>query len=253
MKKLRSEDLAWCVKRLPRKVEKVLRDFSCNVTIGGGYIRSCITGDTLKDIDLFVNSEKTAQLINDRLKKEDQRTFKTKNAYTIFRGQKPPIQVIKRWLYNRPENVLDDLDFTICCASIWYENGKFRSAIHNSYYADLAAKRLRYTEPSRIEEAGGSLLRVLKYYNKGYRIMLTSFAKTIARCMMSVEDLEFKRLSPTGSDNSTWTKEKQLAKIINGLLVEVDPNAIGEDDFVRDAENEEETENKEETTNLEDF
>ena len=242
MRTLNKEDLDWCIKRLPRKVEKLLKEYSCNLTIGGGYIRSCITGDELKDIDLFVNSSDTAKLVNQELLKEGQRTFKTKNAYTIFRGPKPPIQIINRWTYKRPEDVLNDLDFTICCASIWYENGRFHSAIHDQYYSDLAAKRLRYTEPNRIEECGGSLLRVLKYYNKGYRIMLTSFAKVISRMMMGVKGLDFQGAKTSEESADDWSMEKQLAKVINGLLVEVDPNAIGEVDFVRDTEEEEEDE-----------
>lgn len=240
MQELAPEDLAWCIKRLPRKVEKALRDFSCNLIVGGGYIRSCITGDHLKDVDLFVNSEDTAKLVNDKIKKDEQRDFKSKNAYTILRGDKPPIQIIKRWVYARPEDVLKDLDFTICCACIWYENGEFKSAIHDHYYSDLAAKRLRYTEPNRIEECGGSLLRVLKYYNKGYRIMLTSYAKVISRMMMGVKELKFKNSDIEYEPG--WTKENQLAKVINGLLVEVDPNAVGEVDFIKDTEPKEEEE-----------
>lgn len=221
--KLRKEDLNWCIKRLPKRVQRALKDYSCNLVIGGGFIRSCITGDKLKDIDLFVNSFDTAKKVNTFLKDDDKkRDFKTQNAYTVFRGAKTTLQIIHRWQYPRPEDILNDFDFTICCSAIWYENGDWQSAIHPLFYADLAAKRLRYTEPSRIEEAGGSMLRVLKYYNKGYKIMLTSFAKVIARCTMGVKQVK---------DN---IDEHQLAKVINGLLVEVDPNAIGEDDFIRD-------------------
>jgi len=229
MKQLRlnPEDLNWCIKRLPRKVEKVLKDYSGSVSIGGGYIRSCITGDCLKDIDLFVRDKKIAEEINTRLLKTDQREFKTKNAYTILRGDKPPIQIITRWLYEKPTDILNDLDFSICCAVIWFGDGSFRSAIHPMYYNDLAAKRLRYTSPSRIEEAGGSLLRVLKYYNKGYRIMLTSFAKVIARTCIAVEQV------------NKVISEDRLGEILNGLLVEVDPNAVGEVDFIDDNEPEE--------------
>ena len=237
---LSPEDLDWCVKRLPRKVASALKNFAGNVCVGGGYIRSCITEDHLKDFDLFVNSGEVAELVNKHCKNEDQKDFKTKNAYTILRGEKPPIQIITRWLYGKPQDVLGDLDFTICCAVIWFENGRFRSAVHPLYYSDLAAKRLRYTSPNRIEECGGSLLRVLKYYNKGYRIMLTSYARTIARMMMGVKGLEFKGSETSENSNDDWSAEKQLAKIINGLLVEVDPNAVGEVDFVRDTDEEEE-------------
>ena len=224
MNVLQKEDLDWCIKRLPRKVARALKDYSGSLSLGGGYIRSCITGDHLKDIDLFVNSEETAAKVNAFLLKPDQKTFKTSNAYTILRGEKPPIQIIYRWLYKNPEDVLQDLDFTICCAVIWFADGEFKSSIDQFYYSDLAAKRLRYTEPSRIEEAGGSLIRVLKYYNKGYRIMLTSFAKTIARTCIAVKQV------------GAAISEKELAHIINGLLIEVDPNAVDERDIIRDVD-----------------
>jgi hypothetical protein len=242
---LNKEDLDWCVKRLPKKVIKVMKNFPKEATIGGGYIRSCITGDHLKDIDLFVSSVEVAEKINEQLLNPDQKTFKTKNAYTILRGEKPPIQIIFRWLYKNPKDVLLDLDFTICCAAIWFEYGSFKSAIHEMYYSDLAAKRLRYTSPSRIEEAGGSLLRVLKYYNKGYRIMLTSFAKTIARMVISLEELSFSSWDESKKHaDPSWTKEDQLAKVFNGLLVEVDPNSVAEVDIIRDVEPEEDEEDE---------
>lgn len=57
--KLNKEDLDWCIKRLPRKVARIMRNFPKEVIIGGGYIRSCITGDKLKDIDLFVSSKRS--------------------------------------------------------------------------------------------------------------------------------------------------------------------------------------------------
>src|SRR5205823_1616619 len=72
--------------------------------------------------------------------------------------------------------------------------------------------RLVYRRPKRNEDAGGSMLRVLKYYAKGYRIPLDSMGAVIARMMMGVE----------------WDKirnsEDQLAEIVTGLLREVDPS-----------------------------
>jgi hypothetical protein len=58
--------------------------------------------------------------------------------------------------------------------------------------------------------------------------------------MMGVKGLEFKGSETSENSNDDWSAEKQLAKIINGLLVEVDPNAVGEVDFVRDTDEEEE-------------
>lgn len=77
------------------------------------------------------------------------------------------------------------------------------------FYPDLAAKRLTYCAPKRIEEAGGSLLRVLKFYRRGYIIPLDSLAAVIARLT-----------SPPGADSSG---ELQVAGEYLKLLRMVDP------------------------------
>ncbi len=83
----------------------------------------------------------------------------------------------------------------------------------DSYYIDLASKRLRYLSPKRNEDAGGSMIRVLKYYNKGYRIPLDSLASVIARLVQAVD---FNRVDAKN--------EIEVAHIITGLLREVDPS-----------------------------
>jgi hypothetical protein len=97
------------------------------------------------------------------------------------------------------------------------------------FYRDLAARRLRYTQPNRIEESGGSALRVLKYYTKGYRITLNSYAKVIARLVSGVEFGE--ELQSAIVANGT-VDEDYLAKILLGLLKEVDPNSVMEAEAV---------------------
>jgi hypothetical protein len=71
----------------------------------------------------------------------------------------------------------------------------------------------------RIEEAGGSCLRVLKFYQKGYRIPLNSMGAVIARLMSAVRIEDVRSFN----DKNAWDEEK-LAKVITGLLREVDPN-----------------------------
>ena len=56
------------------------------------------------------------------------------------------------------------------------------------------------------------MLRVLKYYQKGYRIPMDSLGKVIARLVSKVN---FHAIDP--GDNE-W-----LAKVVTGLLIEVDP------------------------------
>jgi hypothetical protein len=130
---------------------------------------------------------------------------------------------------------MESFDFTIAMAGFWWnptgeeetyiENsevktrpaGRWDSICDEHFYEDLAAKRLRYTCPQRNEDAGGSMLRVLKFYQRGYRIPLDSLGAVISRLVMGVDQNAI-------VDGAEETIERQWAKVLTGLLREVDPN-----------------------------
>ena len=184
------------------------------------------------------NDEKTGEVLSLFLNAGTQDgLMKTKNAYTLL-TRKPKLQFITRWVYEHPRDVIGDLDFTVCCAVIWYDttDKKFKSACHDLYYEDLSARRLRYTSPSRIEEVGGSALRILKYYNKGYKITLESYGRVIARLVSGWNDFE-------GEDGKLLNQldpsyEEFNAAVFAGLMKEVDPGSVTERDVheLRDVE-----------------
>ena len=89
---------------------------------------------------------------------------------------------------------------------------KWSSFCDDRFYIDLASKRLIYRKPIRNEDAGGSMLRVLKYYQKGYRIPLDSLGSVIARLIHNLD-----------TDRQPLNDEIGVANIITGLLREVDP------------------------------
>ncbi len=215
MEKLDSHDLNWAIRRLPKNLTDIMKqeEWKGNVFIGGGYIRAIIAQETINDIDLFVKSQKDAELLSYKLAKDKNDVIKTDNAYTI-KG-KIPIQIIHRWLFEKPEDVSNSFDFTICCAVIFYNEGKFDSYCDGRFYIDLASKRLVYRNPIRNEDAGGSMLRVLKYYQRGYLIPLDSLAAVISR-LVSVVDLD--KIQGGLKDQS------QVSHVLTGLLREVDPN-----------------------------
>lgn len=232
MKELAKEDLQWCLKRLPKDVKVCMKKYGDKLSVGGGFIRSCITGDELKDVDMFVSEKAVGEALAFHLNAGNTDTLmSTKNAITLL-TRKPKLQFITRWTYAHPEEVIGDLDFTVCCAVIWYDQktNNFKSACHDLYYEDLAARRLRYTAPKRIEEAGGSALRILKYYNKGYKITLQSYGAVIARLV-------------TGWDNeksAIRTEDEDFnAAVFTGLMVEVDPCAVEERQYLGGKEEEE--------------
>lgn len=213
---------------MPKDVMTMAKEKSGKLVIAGGFIRSCVSGETVNDIDLFAPTRDDAKSWAFELKGrgEGRRLVETQNAFSVY-GPKMPVQFIHRWSYETPTAVVQSFDFTIAKAAMWWERnpavgaastaGMWRTLIDDHFYADLAAKRLIYCNPQRNEDAGGSLLRVLKFYQRGYRIPLGSFAATIARLVMAVEVGKVAR----GSKEET---EDQWAKVLHGLLREVDPN-----------------------------
>ena len=129
---------------------------------------------------------------------------------------------------------MQSFDFTIARAAIWWAStgtlvdnvaktetpqGVWRSTCDERFYPDLAARRLVYCSPVRIEEAGGSLLRVLKFYQRGYNIPMDSLGAVLARI---TDSIDFRKIE-AGGDLEPAREEERLAKVITGLLREVDP------------------------------
>lgn len=211
MKKLDDHDLYWCVRRLPKNVAELLQIYP--LMVGGGYLRACIAGEQVADIDIFSATKDQADkaAINLASNTFKGRIHESGNAFTVT-GASLPVQLIHRWLFDTPQALIDSFDFSISCAVMWYDHEAkcWDSLCDDRFYADLAAKRLIYRFPQRNEEVGGSLLRVLKYYQRGYRIPLDSLGGVIARLGYKVQ----------------WEKthgEQDAAKIITSLLREVDP------------------------------
>lgn len=233
MRELNRQDLQWALRRTPAAVLKLLKDCAGKVFVGGGFLRACVAGEKAEDIDLFVASKDNASLYAELLAaKADGKVIATDNAYTV-KGYALPVQIIHRWVYEKPDDLMRSFDFTIAMAGFWWaaketdedaardmrepRSAGWRSICDDRFYEDLAAKRLRYTAPVRHEDAGGSLLRMLKFYQRGYRIPLDSLAGVTARLLNDVE--AWKVLEGRAAD-----REVQMAKVITGLLREVDPN-----------------------------
>jgi len=198
--------------RLPKDVLALMKEEGDKVVLAGGYIRARIAGEKPSDIDMFTKTPERAELYARRLAGDYKRIVETDNAYSVI-GKGLTVQFIKKWVYDRPCDVLGSFDFTIARACIWFADKEWHGLCGDSYYVDLAARRLVYCSPKRIEEAGGSMLRVLKFYQRGYRIPLDSLGGVIARVITGIGDFE-------GLCNQS---EDDWKKIVTGLLREVDP------------------------------
>lgn len=214
-------DLQWCLRRTPKHLLEALKKAGNTVFVAGGFIRSCVAHEPVNDIDCFAQSKDAAKAFALGLVdgKED-RLLETENAFTVRSGRGLTIQVIHRWTFQTPEECIASFDFTIACAAFWWvstptesvpEHGKWQSAVDPRFYPDLAGKRLIYLSPIRNEDAGGSMLRVLKFYQRGYRIPIDSLGSVIARLVVGV-------------DKCLRMPEEKIARVVTGLLREVDPN-----------------------------
>lgn len=214
MKELTKEDLEYVVMHIPKDVLSMMNGYP--LFIGGGFIRSVISGEKVSDIDVFGPTQHCLEAAAGYLREMRGAQCKkhlTKNAITIITQGRTPIQFITRWVMKKPEELIDSFDYTICQCVVWreYEVG-WKSLIGDRFYQDLAAKRLFYTSPIRSEDAGGSIMRMRKFLNRGYNIQVSSMARVIARLMCH---------NPV-----QVTTEDETAKAISGLLYEVDPLRI---------------------------
>ncbi len=223
MNPMHLRDKNWIITRLPRSILNLLLE-NPDVFLAGGFIRSCIANEPINDIDLFCGSAEKAKslalnlaLANDLKRKP----HVTDNAITLL--MKPyTVQFITRWTFPTPEKCAESFDFTIARAVFYADPTankdaptlyRFVGKVDPNYYADLAGKQLVYCNPVREEEPGGSMLRVLKFYQRGYRIPLDSFADVMTRLVLGVD------ANVRGGGDAN-----QLSKALCGLLREVDPN-----------------------------
>lgn len=229
--KLDQMDLSFAVRRIPRKLADLMTapEWRAKIMVGGGFLRASVSNEKINDVDVFVQTKEDAKKLADILTGE-KKYFESANAYTI-RGLGLTVQIIHRWLFEKPEDVSDSFDFTICCAVIWYD-AVWLSFCDDRFYVDLASKRLIYRCPARNEDAGGSMLRVLKYYQKGYRIPLDSLGAVVARMLqgLQVGDGDFGIPNSKGGTVKTGCAvangkldEGLVAKVVTGLLRAVDP------------------------------
>ncbi len=214
---LTPEDLRFVVTRLPKDVRKALE---AGLYLGGGFIRETIAGGRVQDIDLFGSSKDVLKLHAAYMSeaRHGARLHETDNAITLLSPPRLPVQFITRWAFTTPEELVASFDFTVCQAGIWYDQSacQYKSVISPDFYPDLAARRLVYTFPQREEAAGGSMLRVRKFLERGYNIQAHSLAGVITRLARAVDWDKVKAQAPC--DGERWA-----AQVITGLLREVDP------------------------------
>lgn len=186
MQQLRENDVSKVVAALPPPIRRMLR--MSRFFLAGGFVRSIVNAEIPNDIDLFVPSSEQA-LRYSHLLKASRRV--TKNAISVRLGPSiPPVQFIVRWLFTEPGKVIESFDFTIAQAVVWFDGSKWQGLCADTFYVDVSDRRLRYTSPTREEDAAGSLLRVNRFIARGYNILDEDMGKVVARVVTEAKKTE---------------------------------------------------------------
>jgi len=193
---LKKSDVKRIVGRLPECLKLLMASppFIGKVSIAGGFIRSILANQDINDIDVFVSDLEVADKVCNFVMNNfamnylgNLRASYSENACTLFHAG-IPIQIITKWLYKTPQEVIDDFDFTICQAAIYYhENDGFIGICDNDFYPSLYGKELIFTSPVGEHHPMGSLFRYLKFAKLGYYIESDSFFSLIAKAIKSLD------------------------------------------------------------------
>lgn len=189
--KLCKYDLDRAVNALPEQVKALLISKGKNLCVAGGFLRSLINYEQVKDIDLFSTSKEEAlNNFNELSEKVNAKKIKTQNAYSLKSIEGMLVQFIHRWVYPSPIELVDSFDFTIACASFWYDKDlqEWDSCVVDQFYGDCVARVIRFRFPNRIEEPAGSMLRVLKFTRMGYDISNESLSGVITKLVDGIEE-----------------------------------------------------------------
>ncbi len=192
MRSLPDDALAKVVEALPQEVCEVLFAFP-QLFVAGGAIRAILAGEPVKDIDIFSTSLDAVPLAVLRYVMEfepygdcKERQTPCTRTITVANSDVPPVQFINNVAYESPERCVNQFDFTVCQAALWYNGDGWSSLCTDEFLRDVADKRLVYTAPNRVEAPGGSLWRAIRYVSRGYSITQMEMARLIERLVMGV-------------------------------------------------------------------
>lgn len=160
--------------------------------LAGGAITSIFTKQPIKDYDIYFKSNKAfVDAVYKAFEEDGLYCLNvSKRAVTFSRGS-DILQFICCDFFETPQAIFDSFDFTVCMATLdLSEEGDF--TFHEDFWKHNAQKYLSFNPKTKYPIA--SLLRVLKYQQRGYTIsqgeLLKIFLASSAIDINSWEKLE---------------------------------------------------------------
>jgi len=155
---------------LGTKLVKLFKDH--HVIVAGGTITSLFSSRKINDVDCYFKSKSNRDAVVKELNtmKGAKRTFETEHAIMFEIGKKNPIKVqtvlIDDLILASPTFILAEFDYTICMGAFDFQVDKF--IVSREFLAHLAQRRLVFNIKTKYPIV--SLLRAVKFINRGYRL-----------------------------------------------------------------------------------
>ncbi len=179
-----AHDLA---RKLPEDVQTILRKFGPDICVAGGYVRDLLLDAEPNDIDIFGTHIDAVEGAIEEFKYDVFHYLHyttTINAVTFYPNQKyngPVVQFITRVYYSDHYKLIQSFDFSICQAALYWDGHQWVGITTPEFWGDLTDRTMHYTAPERDEDPGASVLRMVKFAGRGFRIPKEDVARVVGR------------------------------------------------------------------------
>ena len=161
---------------LGKNIEHLLRQN--NAIIAGGSITSLFCNREINDIDVYVRDEKSLINLISNFYHNAYLMVHTKKA-TLFYKDNVSIQIIHIGYFDKPEEIFEKFDFTVCMGCFDFQSDNF--ILNENFLLHNSQRILEFNENTAFPLM--SALRVQKYKDKGYQVSKTEFARILLTCM----------------------------------------------------------------------
>ncbi|MCU1123506.1 hypothetical protein JAK34_15825 [Stenotrophomonas maltophilia] len=160
-----------------------------NSFIAGGALTSVFTGQPINDVDIYFKSKQSfIDAVRDAYDSGLWCVAATDRAVTFARGE-DIVQLMLFDFFNTAEAVFDAFDFTVCMAA--YDVDAEAFIFHPDFFKHNSQRHLSFHSGTRFPF--GTLLRTIKYRERGYKLGRGDLLRIALRChqvsLNSWEDL----------------------------------------------------------------
>lgn len=203
------EDVVRVAAALPPTLAKAMHAHrGMAMVVAGGFVRDVVSGRRPRDVDVFVGTEDDVAAVDAVLRPAATGEPHVTDNATGYVVDGRLVQVVTRWTFTDAWEVLRGFDFTVAQAAVWHEAERWWGGVGPSFYADLAARRLRLSgvlpDERTPEEAGGTLMRLVKHSRRGYVATPDTVAACAWAAVAACEDLDGVLRTLRGIDPGYW-------------------------------------------------